>query len=125
MAMILPLLASCNRGASDLDQTELDLAAVLIDGLDLHQHMIAEAHLAVGGLAAQAMLLLAELPVIAADRRDGHHPLHEDGVQLDEHAERRYAGDDAGEALPDFVAHEDDLLPLQHFPLRLLGPPLA
>src|SRR6266542_5915514 len=113
---ILPL-SSCNRGASDLQQTELDLAAVLIDRLHLDEHMIAEAHFAVRRFSAEAVIALSVLPVIAADRGDGHHPLNEDLVELDEESERSDAGHDSGELLPHLVAHEDDFLPFQHFAL--------
>src|ERR1043165_839657 len=103
---------TCSRGSSDLRQTKLDLVAVLVDRLHLDQNVVAEAELAARGVAAQAVLALAEHPKVAADRRHRHHPLHEDLVELDEEPERRDAGDDPAEALPDFVAHEDDLLPL-------------
>src|SRR5213083_2095671 len=89
--------ALCNGRTSDLEKAELDLVAVLVDRLDLDDHPVAEPHLAAGRLPAQAVLALAELPVIAADSRHRHHPLHEDFVQLDEDAERGDAGDDAGE----------------------------
>ena len=76
--------AACNRGASDLEQTEFDLMAILVDGFDFDRHVIAEAHFAVRRFAAQTMLFLAVLPVVAADRGDGHHALNENRVQLDE-----------------------------------------
>src|SRR5256885_4568020 len=117
--------AACNRGASDFDQAELDLSAVFVDRLHFDEHVIAEAELAAARLAAEAMRSFFESPEIAADRRHRNESLHENRVELDEDAERQDAGDDPGELLPDFVAHEDDFLPLQHFARRFFRAALA
>src|ERR1041385_280889 len=93
---------------------------VLVDGFDLDDHLVAKAQLAAGRVAAKTVLALPEDPVVAADGGHRDHALDEDLVELDEEPERGDAGDDAGEFVADFVAHEDDLLPLEHFALRLV-----
>src|SRR5258708_4190253 len=70
------------------------------------------------------MLALAELPEVAADRGHRHETSNEDLVQVDEEAEGSDPAHDPGKLQSNLVAHEDDFLPLQHFPLRLLGAPL-
>src|ERR1041385_5928406 len=71
----------CNGRTSDLEQAELDLMPVLIDGFDFDDHLVAEAQLAAGGVAAETMLALPENPV-AADRGHRDHALDEDLVEL-------------------------------------------
>ena len=57
-------------------------------------------------------------------RRDVHQAFDHVLDELHEQAERGDAGDVAVELVADLVVHEPDLLPLDQFPLGLVGPPL-
>src|SRR5688500_896436 len=62
------------------------------------------------------MLAIQIVPEDAANRSNWNEPLQEELLQLDERTERHDAGDGAGRFEPALVAHEDDFLPLHHYP---------
>ena len=114
-------LAACNRSSSDLEQPELDLAAVFVDRLDLDRHVIAEAQLAAvdsprsrcscsrKSQKSPPIVATGTMPCTKISSSSTKMPNGATPVTMPVNFS------------PDLVAHEDDLLPLQHFPLCLFG----
>ena len=109
----------------DVDQPEIDLAALHVDLDDLDAHLVAEPVDLAGVLAVQDVRLLDEAVVVVGHRRDVHHAFDEVLDQLDVQAEGADAGDVALELVADLVRHEADLLPLHQLALGVGGPTFA
>ena len=113
------------RGRRRLRQQEVEPPPHLVDRLELHAKRVAQPIRLAARSAAQAMLLLLVHEEILAQRGDRHQALDEEVFQRHEHSEGGDTRHVRVEIAADLVLHEDDLLPEQALPLRLLGPPLA
>src|SRR5690606_18644980 len=105
LAIATPRLLDELLVAGARHQPELDPARLEVDARDLYVDGIGETVALAGTLAAQLVTRLVVLEIFPAQLGDVDHPLDEQGVERDEHAERRHAGDAARELLPDALAH--------------------
>lgn len=119
---LFPLL---RRNPSRLEQSQLDLAAILVDFLHFDHDLVAEPELPLGLLATQPVFPVEKLPVVSPDRGDGDESLDEMFFELDEKSEGGDARDSPLEHLTDLVEHEDHLLPLEHFPVGRFRTPFG
>src|SRR5688572_9557314 len=104
---------------------EVDLAGLEVDAHQLHGHAVGEAPALAGTLAEQLVARGVELEVIPAELGDVHQAVDEVVVEGDEQAERRHAGDAAGEGAADVVAHVVALEPVLDVAAGVVGAPLG
>src|SRR5688572_7040688 len=104
---------------------EVDLAGFQVDAHQLDGHAVGEAPALAGTLAEELVARGVELEVVAAELGDVHQAVDEVVVEGDEQAERRDAGDAAGEGAADVVAHVIALEPVLDVAAGVVGAPLG
>ena len=65
-----------------------------------------------------------EAVVVTGQRRDRHHPLDEQLIELHKKSILRHRQNDRLEVIADLIGHEPHLLPLHQFALRIRSPAL-